>query len=104
MYVIAHLSDPHLDGSEEARDRLRRITSYLKDFRQPVDVVLVTGDLADHGLESEYAELAAELKLDVPVLVLPGNHDVSAPLRSGLASLVDADGEGDPVHQVRDAG
>ena len=52
MYVIAHLSDPHLDGSEEARSRLRRITSYLREFRRPVDVVLVTGDLADHGLES----------------------------------------------------
>ncbi|WP_329477057.1 metallophosphoesterase [Kribbella sp. NBC_01484] len=104
MYVIAHLSDPHLDGSEEARDRLRRITAYLKDFRRPVDVILVTGDLADHGLEAEYAELAAELKLDLPVLVLPGNHDVSAPLRAALSSLVDSPGEGHPVHQVRDVG
>jgi 3',5'-cyclic AMP phosphodiesterase CpdA len=102
MYVIAHLSDPHLDGSEEARSRLRRITSYLREFRRPVDVVLVTGDLADHGSEAEYAELAAELKLDLPVLVLPGNHDVSAPLRAGLASYVDSPGEGHPVHQVRD--
>ena len=104
MYVIAHLSDPHLDGSEEARDRLRRITAYLKDFRRPVDVILVTGDLADHGLEAEYAELAAELKLDLPVLVLPGNHDVSVPLRAALSSLVDSPGEGHPVHQVRDVG
>lgn len=104
MYVIAHLSDPHLDGSEEARSRLRRITSYLREFQRPVDVVLVTGDLADHGLESEYAELAAELKLDVPVLVLPGNHDVSAPLRTGLAPFVDSAGEGHPVHQVHDVG
>jgi Icc protein len=104
MYVIAHLSDPHLDGSEEARGRLRRITSYLREFRQPADVVLVTGDLADHGLESEYAELAAELKLDVPVLVLPGNHDLSAPLRAGLASYIDSPGEGHPVHQVHDVG
>ena len=104
MYVIAHLSDPHLDGSEEARDRLRRITAYLKGFRRPVDVILVTGDLADHGLEAEYAELAAELKLDMPVLVLPGNHDVSAPLRAALSPLVDSPGEGHPVHQVRDVG
>ncbi|TCO51031.1 3',5'-cyclic AMP phosphodiesterase CpdA [Kribbella antiqua] len=104
MFVIAHLSDPHIDGSEEARSRLRRITSYLRAFRQPVDVVLVTGDLADHALESEYAELAAELKLDVPVLVLPGNHDVSAPLRAGLGDYIDSPGEGHPVHQVRDVG
>ena len=102
MYVIAHLSDPHLDGSEEARTRLRRITSYLREFTRPVDVILVTGDLADHGLESEYGELAAELKSDVPVLLLPGNHDVSAPLRAGLTTYVDSPGEGHPVHQVRE--
>jgi 3',5'-cyclic AMP phosphodiesterase CpdA len=100
--VIAHLSDPHLDGSEAARDRLRRVTSYLRDFSRPVDVVLVTGDLADHGLESEYAEVAAELALDVPVLLLPGNHDLSAPLRAGLTKYVESPGEGHPVHQVRD--
>ncbi|GAA2804158.1 metallophosphoesterase [Kribbella solani] len=104
MYVIAHLSDPHLDGTEEARARLRRITSYVSSFSRPVDVVLVTGDLADHGLPEEYAEVASELSLDVPVLVLPGNHDVSSPLRTGLASFVTSPGEGHPVHQVRDVG
>ena len=57
-----------------------------------------------HGWQLEYAELAVELKLDVPVLVLPGNHDVSAPLRAGLASFVDSAGEGHPVHQVHDIG
>ncbi len=102
MIVIAHLSDPHLDGTDVPRDRLRRVTAYLREFRTPVDVVLVSGDLADHGLPAEYAELAAELPTDVPVLVLPGNHDVSAPLRAGLASFVDAVGDGHPVHQVRD--
>ncbi|MFI6826796.1 metallophosphoesterase [Kribbella sp. NPDC050241] len=102
MIVIAHLSDPHLDGSDGPRSRLRRITSYLKAFAQPVDVILVTGDLADHGLDSEYAEVAAELSTDIPVLMLPGNHDVSAPLRAGLASYVDSPGDGHPVHQVRE--
>ncbi|TDD29551.1 metallophosphoesterase [Kribbella turkmenica] len=104
MYVIAHLSDPHLDGSEEARSRLRRVTSYLRSFRRPVDVVVVTGDLADHGLPAEYDEVAAELTLDVPVLMLPGNHDVSAPLRAGLRSYVASPGDGHPVHQVREVG
>lgn len=104
MYVIAHLSDPHLDGSPAARDRLRSVVDYLRAFSRPVDVVLVTGDLADHGLASEYAEVAAELTLDVPVLMLPGNHDVSAPLRAGLTAYVESPGAGHPVHQVRDVG
>ncbi|MEU8222310.1 metallophosphoesterase [Kribbella sp. NPDC048915] len=102
MAVIAHLSDPHLDGSEEARSRLRRVTSYVRSCA--VDVVLVTGDLADHGLPAEYDELAGELDLDVPVLVLPGNHDVSQPLRAGLAAFVKSSGTGHPVHQVHDVG
>ncbi|MEU0089817.1 metallophosphoesterase [Kribbella sp. NPDC006257] len=104
MFVIAHLSDPHLDGSADARDRLRRVTSYLKELSRPVDVVLATGDLADHGLLAEYEDVAAELAFDVPVLVLPGNHDVSSPLRDGLASLVSSEGAGHPVHQVREVG
>jgi 3',5'-cyclic AMP phosphodiesterase CpdA len=102
MYVIAHLSDPHLDGSEEARSRLRRVTSYVRSCA--VDVVLVSGDLADHGLAAEYDELAGELEFDMPVLVLPGNHDVSAPLRAGLASFVSSPGSDHPVHQVREVG
>jgi 3',5'-cyclic AMP phosphodiesterase CpdA len=102
MYVIAHLSDPHLDGSEEARTRLRIVTSYVR--ASTVDVVLVTGDLADHGLLAEYDEVARELSFDVPVLMLPGNHDVSAALRTGLAAYVTSSGEGHPVHQVRDVG
>lgn len=102
MIVIAHLSDIHLDGSEEARLRLRRIRSYLAGFSRPVDVILVTGDLADHGLPAEYAEVAAELRSDVPVLMLPGNHDVTDPLRAGLTSYVDSPGVGHPVHQVRE--
>ncbi|MGW7687088.1 metallophosphoesterase [Kribbella sp. NPDC054772] len=104
MYVIAHLSDPHLDGTEAARSRLRHITEYVRAMGRSVDVVLVTGDLTDHGLESEYAEIARELTFDVPVLVLPGNHDVSAALRAGLVGLVQSPGSGHPVHQVRDVG
>ncbi|TDC27500.1 metallophosphoesterase, partial [Kribbella albertanoniae] len=102
MIVIAHLSDPHLDGTEVPRDRLRRVTSYLRSFSTPVDVVLVSGDLADHGLPAEYAELATELPTDLPVLVLPGNHDVSSPLRVGLADFLDSPGDSHPIHQVRE--
>ena len=98
MYVIAHLSDPHLDGSEEPRSRLRRITSYVRS--SSVDVVLVTGDLADHGLPEEYVEIARELTFDVPTLVLPGNHDVSQPFRA----LLTEPGHGHPVNQVHDVG
>ena len=106
MTVIAHLSDPHLDGTTEARDRLRRVTSYLLAFSRPVDVVLVTGDLADHG--TEYAEVAAELAAfgDLPVLVLPGNHDVRRAFAAGLLAPSDvaADPDAPLLRSVRVAG
>jgi 3',5'-cyclic-AMP phosphodiesterase len=48
MTAIAHFSDVHVDRSVE---RTRRIVRYLRALRTPVDVVLVTGDIADHGAE-----------------------------------------------------
>ena len=70
MYVIAHLSDPHLDGSPEAAGRLRRVTDYLASLTRPVDVVLVTGDLADHGAPEEYAEVDRALTLTNEIAAL----------------------------------
>lgn len=105
MFVIAHLSDTHLDGTEEAADRLRRVTDHIRRLDPSPDVIVVTGDLADHGLPEEYSEVDAALSFDPPVLVVPGNHDVSTPLRVGLGRLIGTpDGDGHPVHQVRDVG
>lgn len=46
------------------------------------DLVVVTGDVADHGRPDEY-EVAIEAlsRIDAPVNVLPGNHDFDLPLR-----------------------
>src|SRR5580693_2625588 len=54
MLVVAHVSDVHIDGSEDRDRRLRAVMGYLASLRRPVDVVLVTGDIADHGLAAEY--------------------------------------------------
>jgi Icc-related predicted phosphoesterase len=50
------------------------------------DLLLLCGDLTDHGLPEEAQELARELKLTVgvPVIAVLGNHDFEA----GKASLV----------------
>ena len=43
------------------------------------DVLVHTGDVADHGLPEEYAEAVQVLsKWDGPMVVCPGNHDVRA--------------------------
>lgn len=82
VIVFAHLSDPHLDGGDRARDRLRRTMAYVRQAR--IDAILVTGDITDHGRPDEYAQARAELVAGVPVLVLPGNTDLRGPYRAGL--------------------
>ena len=41
------------------------------------DVVVITGDLTECGLDAEYANLSHLLRkfLPMPVFVIPGNHD-----------------------------
>ena len=85
MVVVAQISDLHLDGSERASARARRVLDYLNSLARPVDALLVTGDIADHGTESEYEEIAQLLaSVSVPVLTCPGNHDVRGSYRKAL--------------------
>jgi 3',5'-cyclic-AMP phosphodiesterase len=54
------------------------------------DVVVITGDLTECGLDEEYANLDHLLRkwlLPMPVFVIPGNHDRRGGLREGLKHL-----------------
>jgi Icc protein len=103
MVVIAHLSDTHFSGSPHAAERTERVMAYLNGLVRPIDAVLVTGDIADHGLASEYAEAARVLVAEPPVLMLPGNHDVRATFRQGLLGEPAADGPINRMHRVAGA-
>lgn len=98
MPVIAHLSDLHLDADARSVGRAARITDYLGALPQPVDVVLVTGDIADHGAIEEYEAAARLLMLPYPVVVLPGNHDDRAAFSKVLLDQPDADGR--PINRA----
>lgn len=86
--VIVQLSDSHLRPDEPQRavqfaEAIRRVTEL-----QPAPVaVLLTGDVADNGARESY-EVAAELleAIDVPVHVIPGNHDDRATMREVLGT------------------
>jgi 3',5'-cyclic AMP phosphodiesterase CpdA len=83
--LLAQISDLHLDGTDRAADRARRVMDYLNGLARPVDALLVTGDIADHGTEAEYEEVMALLAATkAPVLPCPGNHDVRGPYRKAL--------------------
>ncbi|MFT3864450.1 MAG: phosphodiesterase [Solirubrobacterales bacterium] len=79
-----HLGEPAIDGVKPKKS-LRRVIAAIGRLPNPVDAVLVTGDLAEHAKPKEY-RLAAELigRLGVPVHVLPGNHDDRATMREAL--------------------
>ncbi|MEW2316907.1 phosphodiesterase [Streptomyces bauhiniae] len=97
--LLAQISDLHLDGSERATRRAERVMDHLRALPHPVDAVLVTGDIADHGEESEYEQAARILAAPFPVLTLPGNHDVRAAYRKALLGEAPDDA---PVNRLYD--
>ena len=100
MMVIAHVSDIHVDAGERSAERTTRVMRYLEGLPTPPDVVLVTGDIADHGDEAEYERVRELVDLDVPVLYCPGNHDVRGPYRKALLRETGGDEPADRAYEI----
>lgn len=97
--VVAHLTDLHFGGPAAARARADRALDHLLAVDPAPDLLLVTGDVADHGTPQEYAEAREVLdRWTGPLLVGTGNHDVRDAFARGLLSR-EADG---PLDQVLD--
>ncbi|WP_214326345.1 metallophosphoesterase [Nonomuraea sediminis] len=100
MIVIAHLSDTHLDLTDRATERTKAVMDYLDGLPYDLDLVLVTGDIADHGLPAEYEQARGLLASRHPTLICPGNHDERAAFREHLLGQPPAAG---PINQVHRA-
>ncbi|MEI2809729.1 MAG: metallophosphoesterase [Nocardioides sp.] len=103
MLRIAHFSDTHFGWRSSSPGRVRRILDHIAAMDPPADVVLLSGDVADHGTPEEYAEagsVLADWAGPAPLLVLPGNHDNRAEFGRWLG-LPD---EGRPLHQAVEVG
>lgn len=97
--LLAQLSDLHVCDEWEGVDpgaRVERVVATIRSLPDPVDGVVVTGDLTDDGSEESYRRVRRLLEpLEAPVHVLPGNHDDRANLRAAF----DLSGEPDePVN------
>src|SRR5690242_11664671 len=103
MTVVAHVSDLHIDGGPRSRARAAAVMGYLDRLAGPIDAVVVTGDLTDHGLPDEYAHLRTILPSRYPVLTVPGNHDTRAAYREVLLGEAPEQADG-PVNRVAYAG
>lgn len=115
MTRILHLSDPHLarpghavfdrlDTAALLRAAVARITAQ-RDGIDPLDALLVTGDISEDGSAESYAlfrDIVAPLGL--PLLAIPGNHDDRTAFRAAFSDtgLLPRDGWLDWSHDIGD--
>ena len=94
--LICQLTDLHVRPVGKPANRLvetnlftERAFRAVSRFSPRPDVVVITGDLTECGLDAEYANVARLLRkwLPMPVFVIPGNHDQRASFRDGLGHL-----------------
>jgi len=108
--LIAQITDLHVRPLglpayrvAETNMMTERAVDALVALRPRPDLVLITGDLTDCGLIEEYQQLKAVLgRLDLPVFMVPGNHDRRQNLRQVFADHPKVVEDGDFVQFVVD--
>ncbi|MDF3282943.1 MULTISPECIES: metallophosphoesterase [unclassified Gordonia (in: high G+C Gram-positive bacteria)] len=94
MFVVAHISDLHFNGTRFNRARIESTLSYLNARADGIDALLVTGDIADEGTPREYVEAYRVLDSPLPMLVTVGNHD----LRENYSEVLGSERSTAPVN------
>lgn len=108
--LIAQLSDLHVQapghrygGAVDANAHLTAAIEHLHRLNRRPDLVVLSGDLTDHGSDAEYAEALERLQsLALPFLVVAGNHDHRDRLRAAFAGHPYLPREG-PLHYAVDS-
>ena len=94
--LICQLTDLHVRPAGKPANRVSETNMFTERAFRAVarlnprpDVVVITGDLTECGLDAEYANLNRLLRkfLPMPVFVIPGNHDRRGNFREGLKHL-----------------
>lgn len=94
--ILVHITDLHIRPlglaayrTAETNMLTERALRAVSRLKQTPDAVVITGDLTDNGLESEYSMLSEMLGrlIKVPVYVIPGNHDRREVLKTQLKHL-----------------
>jgi 3',5'-cyclic-AMP phosphodiesterase len=109
--LIAQISDTHvcaegtrLYGRIDTNAGLARAIDTVNRLRPRPDLVLMTGDLAESGQPAQYAMLRKLLaRLEIPLRVLPGNHDSRENLRAAFADHGYL-GQGEFLHHAAELG
>ena len=100
MVKLIQLSDLHLVRPGKLTSKVLDTNSILeetineilrkKDYFGKIEGLVVTGDVSDDGSIESYLSAHEKLiKLNVPVLVIPGNHDLRNPMREVFSEHVE---------------
>ncbi len=89
--LLAQISDCHIGADQvgsrpvDAGRQLRACLVHMQALPRPPQAVLATGDLVHNAAPAEYQAFRACIAdLDVPLYLLPGNHDDRAALRAAF--------------------
>ena len=94
--ILVQLTDLHVRPLGEAAYRVaetnmltERALRAVRALKWQPDAVVISGDLTDNGLASEYDMIAEMLarNIKVPVYVIPGNHDRREEFKAKLGHL-----------------
>jgi 3',5'-cyclic-AMP phosphodiesterase len=109
--LIAQLSDLHVQphgvlayGVVDTNPFVERAFKTVVGLDPKPDIVLLTGDLTDGGSDAEYDILADLMRrhLDLPVYLIPGNHDRREGIKARLGHLPGVAGDSKFVHYTVD--
>jgi predicted MPP superfamily phosphohydrolase len=116
---VAHLSDIHVVGERygfriesgragpRGNERLSSVLARLAEIHasEPLDMLLITGDMTDAGRSAEWAEfldaIGCHPELAGLTYILPGNHDVNIVDRANPARLELPTSPGKRLRQMR---
>ena len=83
LFRIALFSDTHISCQKNARngrlhgESIALLRSLMQEAAKSADYIIGPGDMADGGAAAEFAALEDIIKsVNIPVLAVPGNHDV----------------------------
>lgn len=108
--LVAQITDPHVvargerfAGRIDSAASLRDAIHHLHRTNPRPDVVLATGDLVNDGFPEEYDHLEAVVEeLEIPLFVVPGNHDDRTEVRRRFADHVPPGEPDTPICYVVD--
>ena len=94
--ILLQLSDMHVvpeakkhSSWAEVGDCLCQVAGWVHDLSIKPDAMIITGDLVDDGQIESYAYLKELLReFDLPIYVIPGNHDHRERLKDACADFI----------------